>query len=61
MDASNLAASHESADAHTVGRLVLYLGDRDVPDPFGQPDSAFHGCIDTIVAGAARHLQRPDG
>jgi protein-tyrosine phosphatase len=61
MDASNLAALHELADEHTAGRLALYLGDRDVPDPFGQPDSAFHDCIETIVAGAARHLQRADG
>ncbi|WP_405677450.1 low molecular weight phosphotyrosine protein phosphatase [Streptomyces sp. NBC_01511] len=61
MDASNLAALGELADEHTAGRIALYLGDRDVPDPFGQPGDAFDRCIDMIVAGAARHLQRPDG
>ncbi|MGW6909562.1 arsenate reductase/protein-tyrosine-phosphatase family protein [Streptomyces sp. NPDC054940] len=61
MDATNLTALHELADEHTVGRLALYLGDRDVPDPFGQPGSAFHECIEMIVAGATRHVQFPDG
>ncbi|MFE0256280.1 hypothetical protein [Streptomyces sp. NPDC059010] len=61
MDVTNLTALHELADEHTVGRLALYLGDRDVPDPFGQPGNAFHDCIEMIVAGSARRLQRPDG
>ncbi|MFE0255756.1 low molecular weight protein-tyrosine-phosphatase [Streptomyces sp. NPDC059010] len=61
MDATNLAALNELADERTVGRLALYLGDRDVPDPFGRPDGAFDDCIEMIVTGAARHLQRPDG
>ncbi|TXS41710.1 low molecular weight phosphotyrosine protein phosphatase [Streptomyces sp. uw30] len=61
MGASNLAALHELADEDTARRLALYLGDRDVPDPFGQPGSAFNDCIEMIVAGAARHLQCSGG
>ncbi|MFE9296709.1 low molecular weight protein-tyrosine-phosphatase [Streptomyces niveus] len=60
MDASNLAALGELADEHTVGRIALYLGDRDVSDPFGRPGDAFDRCVDVIVTGAARHLQLPD-
>lgn len=61
MDALNLTQLHDLADPSTAARIELYLGDHDVPDPFGQPDSAFHDCIQTVVAGAARHLQRRAG
>lgn len=61
MDATNLTALHQLAAERTVGRLVLYLCDRDVPDPFDQPGSALHERIEMIVAGATRRVQRPDG
>ncbi|WP_416963866.1 hypothetical protein [Streptomyces sp. Agncl-13] len=60
MDASNLTALAELSDRDASSGLALYLGDRDVPDPYGLPGAAFTDCIEMIVAGAARHLQRPD-
>ncbi|MBV9026462.1 MAG: low molecular weight phosphotyrosine protein phosphatase [Streptomycetaceae bacterium] len=58
MDHANLAALQGLADVRTAAKLALYLGDRDVPDPWGQDDEAFAICAGIIEAGARRHLQQ---
>ena len=54
MDADILAALGGLTDERVDPRLALYLGDRDVPDPWGQPASTFGECVDLIEAGARR-------
>ncbi|MFF2101202.1 low molecular weight protein-tyrosine-phosphatase [Streptomyces sp. NPDC058202] len=58
MDTAVLARLRERAatDTITLGKLTLYLTNRDVPDPYGQDDSAFTACADIIERGAHRHL-----
>jgi protein-tyrosine phosphatase len=56
MDHANLAALREVAGHLTARKLALYLGEGDVPDPFGQDAAAFAACVRIIEAGAARHL-----
>lgn len=56
MDTANLTALHALGGACAAPRLALYLGDQDVPDPWGQPDDAFTACVEIIHAGAWRHL-----
>lgn len=56
MDRSNLTALHRLADAITRPKLALYLGDQDVPDPWGKPDEVFATCARIIHDGAPRHL-----
>ncbi|GIL32023.1 phosphotyrosine protein phosphatase [Actinocatenispora comari] len=55
MDRTVLTALHQIRSSG-AGRLDLYLGGHDVPDPWGQPEAAFEACAELIVAGAARHL-----
>jgi protein-tyrosine phosphatase len=56
MDHDVLSALWEMAETPTQAKLALYLDDRDVPDPWGQPVEAFTTCASVIEACAARHL-----
>ncbi len=56
MDTAVLAGLRELADAISAPKLLLYLGDRDVPDPWKQPGEAFTACVTVIEAGALRNL-----
>lgn len=56
MDGDNLTALRALATPHTEPKLSLYLGDRDVPDPWGKDENAFAAVIDLIEEGATRHL-----
>ncbi|MFC9183103.1 hypothetical protein ACFTZJ_20810 [Streptomyces globisporus] len=56
MDASVLATLRAVCGPENENRLRLYLGDRDVPDPMGQDDAAFHECAVLIEVGAALHI-----
>jgi protein-tyrosine phosphatase len=56
MDAAVIAALREISDEATAPKLGLYLTDRNVPDPWGQPDTAFATCLSTIEEGARQHL-----
>ncbi|WP_255528305.1 hypothetical protein [Nocardia sp. XZ_19_369] len=60
MDHTNLAALQRHCDRRTRPKLSLYLGNQDVPDPFGRPASAFQHCLALIEFGAERHLQARD-
>jgi protein-tyrosine-phosphatase len=48
------AVAVRSADIRDRG--ALYLGDRDVPEPFGKGPGAFADVVALIEEGAARHL-----
>ncbi|MFE7593304.1 low molecular weight phosphotyrosine protein phosphatase [Kitasatospora sp. NPDC057512] len=39
-----------------AGKLDLYSSGEDVPDPWESDYAAYQGCMDTIQAGAVRHL-----
>lgn len=56
MDNANMAALHGLTDTPTRATLTLYLGDQDVPDPWGKPDEAYVACAQIIHDGARRHL-----
>ncbi|MEU8349122.1 low molecular weight phosphotyrosine protein phosphatase [Streptomyces sp. NPDC048845] len=56
MDTGNLTDLHALADEATVPKLGLYLGDRDVPDPWGKEPEAFADVVRLIEGGAPRHL-----
>ncbi|MGW1374390.1 arsenate reductase/protein-tyrosine-phosphatase family protein [Streptomyces sp. NPDC002446] len=56
MDTSNLTDLRRLADERTVPKLALYLGNRDVPDPWGKPAEAFAEVVALIEDGATRHL-----
>ncbi|MGB6164583.1 MAG: low molecular weight protein-tyrosine-phosphatase [Pseudonocardiaceae bacterium] len=56
MDTAVLVALRELADETSAPKLLLYLGDRDVPDPWEQPGEAFTACVTVIEAGAQRNL-----
>lgn len=56
MDRNNLVALWDMVDEGTLPKLALYLGDRDVPDPWGRDAAAFAEVVDLIEAGAARHV-----
>ncbi|MFF4083387.1 low molecular weight protein-tyrosine-phosphatase [Streptomyces sp. NPDC001777] len=55
MDASVLATLRAICGPENEGKLRLYLGDRDVPDPIGQDGAAFDDCAVLIEAGTALH------
>ncbi|MFJ9503065.1 hypothetical protein ACIRPZ_04655 [Streptomyces anulatus] len=55
MDASVLATLRAVCGPENGNKLRLYLGDRDVPDPMGQGDAAFHECAVLIEAGTTLH------
>lgn len=56
MDHSNLAALQDVADQRSRVKLRLYLGDQDVPDPWGRDQAAFAAVVTLIEEGAVRHL-----
>lgn len=56
MDARVLDALRGLVDRESGPDLALYLGDRDVPDPWEQPRGAFVDCVTVVEAGACRHL-----
>ncbi|MEU1355339.1 low molecular weight protein-tyrosine-phosphatase [Streptomyces cinnamoneus] len=56
MDAAVLEALRPLAGGDEE-KLQLFLGDQDVPDPWGQPDDAFARCVAIVEAGAQRCLQ----
>ncbi|GAA2995347.1 arsenate reductase/protein-tyrosine-phosphatase family protein [Streptomyces fulvorobeus] len=55
MDASVLATLRAVCGPENENKLRLYLGDRDVPDPMGQDDAAFHECAVLIEVGTVLH------
>ncbi|WP_405166528.1 low molecular weight phosphotyrosine protein phosphatase [Nocardia sp. NBC_01499] len=57
MDRTNLTALRERCDARALPKLSLYLGDDDVPAPFGHPYTVFEKCLTLIESGADHHLQ----
>jgi protein-tyrosine phosphatase len=59
MDATVLAALREISDEATAPKLALYLEDRDVLDPWKQPDVVFAACVSVVERGARRHLVGP--
>lgn len=56
MDGANLTAICALADERTARKAVLYLGDRDVPDPWGKETETFADVVRLIEDGATRHL-----
>jgi protein-tyrosine-phosphatase len=56
MDYSTLEALRELANERTLPKLALYLGDQDVPDPWGQTYEAFIACVALVESGARRYL-----
>lgn len=58
MDAAVLDTLRAVAGEPYAGKLGLYLGDRDVPDPMGRGDEVFHDCAVLIEAGTALHIGR---
>lgn len=56
MDTAVLNALRDLAEEQDAPKLQLYLDDRDLPDPWEQPDQAFTDCVTTVEAGAQRHL-----
>lgn len=56
MDRANLAALHDLTDEHTTPKVSLYLGTRDVPDPWGKNTAVFAAVVDMIEKAAPRHL-----
>ncbi|WP_434590556.1 low molecular weight protein-tyrosine-phosphatase [Streptomyces sp. A5-4] len=56
MDDDNLTVLQELADERAARKLGLYLGDRDVPDPWGKDADAFAAVVTLIKDGAPQHL-----
>ncbi|MGW4784958.1 low molecular weight protein-tyrosine-phosphatase [Streptomyces sp. NPDC004230] len=56
MDRANLTALQGLADDSTLPKLSLYLGNRDVPDPWGGDAGMFDTVVELVEAGAGRHL-----
>jgi protein-tyrosine phosphatase len=56
MDGNNLAALRDLTDERTTPKLGLYLGDRDVPDPWGEDAAVFAAVVTLVEGGAAQHL-----
>lgn len=56
MDHANMAALRGLADESALPKLALYLGDDEVPDPWGNPTAAFRECVRIIEDGALRYL-----
>ncbi|MGW7575260.1 hypothetical protein [Streptomyces sp. NPDC054765] len=44
------------ADEATAPKLALYLGDRDVPDPWGKAPEDFAAVVALVEEGTVRHL-----
>lgn len=56
MDRTVLSELRGRTGPNTTGELALYLGNRDVPDPYGGDENAFTACADLIEAAVQRHL-----
>ncbi|WP_414506423.1 low molecular weight phosphotyrosine protein phosphatase [Streptomyces sp. NEAU-L66] len=56
MDTGNLTALRALADEATAPKLALYLGDRDVPDPWSKGPEDFAAVVALIEEGTVRHL-----
>ncbi|MEU2432473.1 MULTISPECIES: low molecular weight protein-tyrosine-phosphatase [unclassified Streptomyces] len=56
MDRAVLTELGGQADDTTIHKFALYLGDRDVPDPYGGDSAAFTACADVIEAAVNQHL-----
>jgi protein-tyrosine phosphatase len=56
MDATVLSALQGLTAQKPVPEVLLYLGDRDVPDPWEKPRDVFADCLTTVEAGAHRHV-----
>lgn len=56
MDRANLAALQALVDEATAPKLALYLGEEEVPDPYGGAPEVFTACLRLIEEGARRHL-----
>ncbi|MFJ1830739.1 low molecular weight phosphotyrosine protein phosphatase [Streptomyces sp. NPDC088178] len=56
MDARVLEALRGLVDRESGPEVALYLGDRDVPDPWEKPRDAFTECVTTVEAGAHQHV-----
>lgn len=60
MDRRNLAALEAlTAGKSAAPRLAMYLGDAEVPDPYGRPPDVVDACVRLIVAGAPHNLPVP--
>ncbi|MGW0393849.1 low molecular weight protein-tyrosine-phosphatase [Streptomyces sp. NPDC003042] len=58
MDCANLAVLQDLAPDERIRRKIsLYLGDRDVPDPFGKDQQAFTEVIELVERAAAAVLR----
>jgi protein-tyrosine phosphatase len=55
MDTEVLTALHGLRPDGLAARVELYLGEGDVPDPWGQPHTAFADCVELIEV-RAHHL-----
>jgi protein-tyrosine phosphatase len=56
MDRDNVAQLEERRPAGNGTRIELFLGDREVPDPYYGEDDGFDVMMDQIEAGARRLL-----
>ena len=56
MDRAVLTALQNLATAPDLPKLLLYLDEQDVPDPYGGDADAFAEVVALVEAGAARHL-----
>ncbi|MEV8596139.1 hypothetical protein [Streptomyces sp. NPDC052012] len=54
MDRRNLESLHSLASERVRAKLRLYLGDRDVPDPWGGDEAAFAAVMQLVEKGAAQ-------
>lgn len=56
MDTTVLDALKQLPVRSAGPEIGLYLGDRDVPDPWKQPREAFASCVTSVEAGAHKYL-----
>lgn len=56
MDNSVLQTLQALADEPAAVKLTLYLGEDDVPDPWGQPYDSFTACVALVESAASRHV-----
>ncbi|MFD5392703.1 low molecular weight protein-tyrosine-phosphatase [Streptomyces sp. NPDC127097] len=56
MDTGNLTALRALSDEATAPKLARYLGDRDVPDPWGKGPEDFAVVVALIEEGAVQHV-----
>jgi protein-tyrosine phosphatase len=56
MDTANLTTLRGVVHQCDATKLTLYLGDRDVPDPWDRPVEEFTACVRIIETAALRHF-----